>query len=158
MIFIAFYKYKTPVTSFKTLRNRVVDAVISLITNSPYSHCELAVATGYDKDGCPEFFDIYSSSPRDGGVRVKHNMQLPSERWDLLRLNCSAKHGIAEFYKDHKHCKYDFRGVLGVVFPWLGHNPKKYFCSEFVAEFLGVRNPHKISPANLYSIFSKKVK
>ena len=63
---------------------RLSDWIIRTLTGSPYSHCELAVPCA---DGQ---YDCYSSSIRDGGVRLK-TMPLPPEKWDLIPVDASPE-------------------------------------------------------------------
>ena len=54
------------------------DKAIRFFTRGQYSHCEMAVANGDE-------WDCYTSSPRDGGVRMK-TMKLSPTEWDLIKL------------------------------------------------------------------------
>ena len=79
-------------------------------------------------------------------------------------LNCAIKYGAGhndyrtfEFYNMTEGKKYDYLGVIGIVF---GNNdmPNRYFCSEWCAEVLGIPNSSKITPAKLYRLYKNKVK
>lgn len=158
MIYVAFYKYKTKVRNLRTLKNRIVDEVICCVTGGQYSHCEIAVPTSDEG-----LFNIYSSSPRDGGVRVRFNVKLASKRWDLVpirfldgRLSPHNHRGIMRaifaFHTERRAAKYDWRGVASFVCKWFGHSKQRYFCSEFVGEFIGVSESQHISPSDLYGL------
>jgi hypothetical protein len=45
--------------------------------------------------------------------------------------------------------KYDYLGALGFVFG-NNENPNRWFCSEWCATVLGLENPSKLSPGDLY--------
>lgn len=121
-MYLALYKHKRKITSFKTLKYRFFDTVIRLATRGKYSHCEVAILR---EDG---LYDCYSSSVRDGGVRKK-TMPLPPEKWDLLAVACSEQQ-IIDFFEKTKTAKYDYLGAAGVVLP-LTQNRGRYFCSEW---------------------------
>ena len=54
-----------------------------------------------------------------------------------------------------KDKKYDYLGSIGII---LGcrQDPNRYFCSEWCSEFLGLANPSKITPCELYKILNKE--
>jgi len=142
-IYIAFYK-----GNGGNWWQRLQDRLIRLFTRGEYSHCEIA------DDFCePRYYGCFTSSPRDGGVRFK-KMELPSEKWDLIefRVNYSE---VLNFYLTHKGKKYDWLGVLGFVLR-TKQSPNRYFCSEYVAEFLGFPEPWRFSPNDLYAILKRK--
>lgn len=70
-------------------RGNWVDKIIRLFTGKPYSHCEVAIKIGLSVYQC------YSSSPRDGGVRVK-TMRLPADKWDLIPVHTDSD--IVDFF------------------------------------------------------------
>ncbi len=141
MIYLAFYKHKVRVTNWRTFKERAIDEVIRLFTRSRYSHCEIAVARNDGK------FTCYTSSPRDGGVRKKI-MHLPSDKWDLVRVNVSANR-VRSIFAKHVGKRYD---LLGALFYPLGiHRKNKYFCSEYCAITLNYYNTLQ-SPQSLYEV------
>ena len=79
-VYLALYKGKAAINTPRDVVKRIADSVVRLATCSPYSHCEIAVK--HPRDG---LFDCYSSSARDGGVRIK-TMPLPADKWDLIPL------------------------------------------------------------------------
>lgn len=122
MIYVALYKNKRKIIEIKTLWYRFFDTLIRACTRGEYSHCEVAVLRG---DG---LYDCYSSSARDGGVRKK-TMSLPSEKWDLLAVDCSEQQ-IINYYEKSLNAKYDYFGAVGLVLPFT-QNRGRYFCSEW---------------------------
>ena len=107
------------------------------------SYCELAVQVS---DGC---FDCYSSSIRDGGVRLK-TMPLPPEKWDLLELPSGIKdHARLQFvFGNTRGRRYDWLGAVGVV-AYTRQRSDKWFCSEWCAYVLDHTDPHRFSPNSL---------
>ena len=119
---------------------RLSDWIIRTLTGSPYSHCELAVPCA---DGQ---YDCYSSSIRDGGVRLK-TMPLPPEKWDLIPVDASPEQ-VYEALAATFGAKYDWAGATGVITRWR-HDKRKYFCSEWCAMALGLANPERFCPGSL---------
>ena len=119
---------------------RLSDWIIRTLTGSPYSHCELAVPCA---DGQ---YDCYSSSIRDGGVRLK-GMPLPPEKWDLIPVPATEAQVRAAF-ETTRGAKYDWLGATGVIARWR-HDKRKYFCSEWCAMALGLANPERFCPGSL---------
>lgn len=83
-VYLALYK-----GSGGSLYDRLTDWLIRKITKGKYSHCEIAVKkeTNFtDRYDCEEYYECYSSSVRDGGVRKKV-IHLDDGKWDLIKLN-----------------------------------------------------------------------
>lgn len=139
-VFLAFYKGKAD--------NRLYhfyDTITRLFTRGLYSHCEIVISK---QDG---LYECYSSSIRDGGVRVK-TMKLDSSHWDLILLNIS-KEQVLDFYKQTANCSYDLLGALGIVLG-LRQHPHKYFCSEWCYDaIINKQNGWRFSPNDLYALF-----
>ena len=119
---------------------RLSDWIIRTLTGSPYSHCEMAVPCADGQYTC------YSSSIRDGGVRVK-TMPLPSEKWDLIPVPATEAQVQAAF-ETTRGAKYDWIGATGVIARWR-HDRYKWFCSEWCAWTLGLANPERFCPGSL---------
>ena len=102
-VYLALYKGKRDgkLSDWTVLKARIGDALTRFFTRGKYSHCEIAVKNGSE-------FDCYSSSIRDGGVRVK-TMPLPSEKWDLIEL------------PDTENVKIVFEKTRGKKYDWLRH-------------------------------------
>jgi len=141
-IYIAFYKGRGG-----NWWQKAQDGLIRFFTRGQYSHCEIAVQTSSGHYQC------VTSSPRDGGVRMK-TMHLPADKWDKIRVEASYD-DVNNFYALHKGKKYDWLGVLGFVLR-TRQNPNRYFCSEYVAEFLEMHEPWRFSPNDLYAILNAK--
>lgn len=90
----------------------------------------------------------------DGGVRVKH-MQLNPENWDLLPVAGHAEDAWA-WVRQYAGAQYDLLGLLGFVARVLGHDQKRFLCSEAVAAMLGFQDPWRFDPCSLHVALSRK--
>lgn len=114
-----------------------IDLLIRVFTNSPYSHVEIVTNK-----------DWYSSSPRDGGVRIKQ-IQDDGNSWDFVEVNID-KERLYQKYREYKGRGYDFKGILlSNILPIGWHSKSKATCSEFVADVLGYSEPAKYSPQQI---------
>ena len=114
-----------------------VDLLIRVFTNSKYSHVEVV----HNKDW-------YSSSPRDGGVRVKQ-IQDDGNSWDFIEVDID-KERLYQKYREYKGRGYDFKAILlSNILPIGWHSKSKMTCSEFVADVLGYCNPSKFNPQDI---------
>lgn len=125
-------------------RTRLFNRVCSWWLRGPYSHCELIV--GVDLQGrsiCA------SSSFMDGGVRIKA-MHLDPAHWDLVEVaGDSAK--AWGWAADRDGDGYDLLGLAGFIARVLGHDKRRWFCSEAVAAMLGMPDPWRFDPCSLYA-------
>jgi len=144
-IYIAFYKGRGG-----NWWQRLQDSLIRFFTRGEYSHCEIAVDMFNPNNIC----ECTTSSPRDGGVRLK-NMQLPPDKWQLIPLHGYSRANVIDFYALHVGKKYDWLGVLGFVLR-TKQSPNRYFCSEYVAEFLDFPEPWRFSPNDLHAILKRE--
>ena len=151
-IYLALYKGRRDGAWYqpKVAAARLSDWIIRTLTRSPYSHCELAVLIP-PPDGDPDdhaVFDCYSSSIRDGGVRMK-TMTLPADKWDLIPINqLDAYIDVLNYFAQTRGKPYDFIGACGVVLGIKG-SLKMWFCSEWCAAALGLQYPDRYSPQAL---------
>ena len=151
-VYLALYKGRRNGAWYqpKVAAARLSDWIIRTLTRSPYSHCELAVLIP-PPDGDPDdhaVFDCYSSSIRDGGVRMK-TMTLPADKWDLIPINqLDAYIDVLNYFAQTRGKPYDFIGACGVVLGIKG-SLKMWFCSEWCAAALGLQYPDRYSPQAL---------
>ncbi len=140
MVKLAFYKANGP-------KARIDDKIIAKYTNGPYSHVEIVIGK-----------IMYSSSPRDGGVRRREH-RFDTAVWDYINLENIEISKIVEFYNVTKRDKYDWMGIFGFIVPFKDRE-KEWFCSEWcsmalkIAGFkpLWTKDPAKISPNRLYKV------
>lgn len=129
----AFYKSTHP--GIPGVYNRAV----RWITHSSYSHCELVFSDGLSA----------SASYMDGGVRFKQ-IEYDSTKWDFVYLPDTLEDEARQWFLDHKGDSYDLRGNLHFLFGPIGDNNKKFFCSEALAEALGISDSWRFDPVLLY--------
>ena len=126
---LAFYKGK----------GNWVDLLIRVFTSSKYSHVEIVINK-----------DWYSSSPRDGGVRIKQIVD-DGNSWDFIEVDID-KERLYQKYREYRGRGYDFKGILlSNILPIGWHSKNKVICSEFVADVLGYENPSKFSPQDVFN-------
>lgn len=134
MASLIFYKGSAPGAT-------VWDKFICLVTKSKYSHVEMVF------EQRNEYLKCWSSSTRDGGVRTKW-IKIDSESWDTFQLPIEYSE---DWFLEHSGAAYDFVGLLGTITKkeWFS-NSNKWFCSECIAEVLGIKDSWKYSPQDLY--------
>ena len=125
---------------------RICDSITKFFTRGKYSHCEIAVHLHDNNYKC------YSSSYRDGGVRVKV-MTLDKSKWDLIPLDITPEQ-VREYFDATQGAGYDLLGALGCV-AGLRQHPTKYFCSEWCFNAItGAQDGWRVSPVMLH-VFCK---
>jgi len=103
------------------------DKVIAFFTRSKYSHCELIFSDGM----------FASSSPRDGGIRLKNIS--PDEHWDIIDLpNIYDESTIRYWFMTNDGDSYDWLGAVGSVLSIDLTSENKKFCSYSCAIVLGL--------------------
>lgn len=130
MIRVAFYK-----------PNRWYDFGGQLIcwwTKSPYSHCEI-VMNGLS----------YSSSIRDGGVRVKQ-IEFMYERWDFVDVPDADTTQIASLFAQTRGDSYGWIDLLLRQVLNKRGDSDGWFCSEWCATALGIPSAQEYAPGDLY--------
>ena len=141
MVTLAFYKGK----------GNWLDRLIRRVTRSPFSHVELISSPHVSRNTSGEQVSTLciSSSARDGGVREKP-MFFRIGRWQFL--DCPWVVGDpAEVIRTHVGTKYDYLGiVLSQILNLRRHGKTRWFCSEIVGHALGLNEPHRLSPSDLY--------
>lgn len=133
-VYLALYKAK----------GNVVNGIIRAWEGSPYSHAELVV----NGEG-------YSSSMRDGGVRIKA-MPFSKDKWDLLPLDFADAGQIRAWFVAHDGIKYGYLDLLFTKILRLPGNKKGMFCYEAIASALGFVEPHQMTAARLLELCHEK--
>lgn len=124
---------------------RIFDNITKFSTRGKCSHCEIAIHVGGDK------YDCYSSSYRDGGVRVK-TMELDPQKWDLIPLNGLSYGDVRWYFHQTQGADYDLLGALGCVIGLRQHEDR-YFCSEWCFNAIfGSNSGWRFSPVQLADI------
>jgi len=140
---VAFYKAK---------QGNQVDKTISWFTEGLYSHCEIVISNPNN-----DTLTMYSSSGRDGGVRIKEHTY-DENKWEYVNIELDYD-VLTDIYSKTKHDKYDYTGILGFILPFKDRT-NQWFCSEWVSNVLKcsghkelwLLEPSKISPNRLYGI------
>ena len=147
--------------------------LIKLYTRFPYNHASIALDEGLN--------DIYSFgrkvyyNPFSGGFVVEnlskgvckkfprcacliYKVSVTEEQYSSLR------HQVESFVKDKEKYRYNFFGLLGVLFHKGIKRKNRYFCSQFVSElliknnlFFNEKEPELIRTCDLFSIENKEV-
>lgn len=148
IVYFALYKGKRKGHTLQAMLSRVFDY-----------YCEIVIKrrewlTGHHYDH-EIVYDCYSSSIRDGGVRCKQ-IDVNNGKWDLIPLDGVTEQQIKQYFERTKGKKYDFLGVLGVIF-FIPNKRNKFFCSEWCANAItGNNEGWRFSPNHLAAIFRKK--
>jgi hypothetical protein len=112
-------------------------------THSHYSHVELVFSDGWS----------WSSSFEDGGVRPKQ-INYSSDDWDIVELPEWLEAHARRWFEDHKDWNYDLLGNVHFVFFFIRGQSHKVFCSEAVAEALGLPDGYRFDPGTLYAVLT----
>lgn len=137
---VAFYK------GSKTIYGRL----IKWWTGGPYSHVELAVS----KNANGTYLCI-SSSEIDGGVRMKSINVDDATKWDCIELSQYSLRRIDAWIQKNNGKGYDWMGTFGIALPAIfRQNKRRWFCSEAVADMIGMQDPSTYSPNSLYRFLS----
>lgn len=125
--------FKGTYPGWRGLFNRVVRFWLK----SPYSHNELVFSDGV----------CASSTWSEGGVvmRVK---ALPPDEWDIVPIH-GDEDAARRWFIEHLDEPYDVFGLFGFVFPRALQSRKRWFCSEAIAEAVGIADSFRQDPAIL---------
>jgi hypothetical protein len=117
----------------------LVDWLIGVFTLSKYSHVEIEI-NGLSM----------SASLRDGTVRAKH-IDYSNAEWNTITINTQKEliDNTMSTFSKYAGKRYDKLGALSSVFGICIKNDK-VFCSEFVGECLGIKEPCRFTPGSLY--------
>lgn len=155
-IYLALYKGRRDGSGWRVWCARVTDWLTRILTRGQYSHAEIAVKLPGDDVADAAQYECYSASIRDGGVRLK-TMPLPGNKWDLIDLSTDPLLAARLFtvWQLTRAKPYDLTGAFGVVFKFR-ENPKRWFCSEWCAEVLGLPDSWRFSPNDLAAILRRQ--
>ncbi len=120
--------------AFRFGDRRLFARIICALRGGDSAHCEVAGA--WAEDGT---YECVSASWLDGGVRGKR-MPLPAAKWRIYEL--ASPNSPAAWLHSRAGAGYDLLGLLGIVFPPVGQSRQRWFCSEAVADVLGLSEPH----------------
>ncbi len=155
-VYLAFYK-----PSFRALIKHPFDLAICLFTWSRLSHVEIVIAYDHQTWGLRRW---YSSSPRDGGMRIRQIAPRP-EHWVFVHIPWVSQEQAEELHDwfDRKRGRrYDWPGALTCLLGGFLNYKRRWFCSEAVVDSLQdsdvlpslARPSKRISPARLFSLLT----
>jgi hypothetical protein len=132
--------------AFYKAPGHIADKMIRWWTRGEYSHVE--IISGIDT--VTGEYLCSSATGRDKGVRTKL-MPLPADKWDIIEVPQWDGYEAYSWFIDHHGKAYDYIGDAGFVAP-LKDGKDKWFCSEAVAESVGLSEPWRITPIMLARI------
>ena len=116
---------------------------VRYIEKGSFSHCELIFSDGVSA----------SASFTDGGVRFK-DITYSSGDWVFVDVSWADEKYARAYFEEHEDEGYDILGNLRFLIGVVGHSKNKKFCSEAVAEALGLRNGWLLAPNALYNVLT----
>lgn len=117
------------------------------IDGGPYSHCELVFSDGLSA----------SASFIDGGVRFKAIDYDPAH-WDFIELPFYLEPDARQWFAANEWAGYDLIGNLKFVMPLIPHSKSRWFCSEAIAEALGMADSWRYGPNGLAAAIQWQLK
>lgn len=131
MFRIAFYKGK----------GNLFNGFVRFWDGGKYSHSELVFSDGMSA----------SASWRDGRqVRGKY-IDFNPEHWDFVDVPAHMESRARHFFAVTKSAPYDLAGQVRFAIAPLRGSREGYWCSEWVAEALGMPDPWRYGPNGLYA-------
>lgn len=151
--YLAFYKGRkrdNPDTSF-------FDRLICLVTQHRFSHVELVFRYHPETN----IGVSWTSSPRDGGVRMA-NIKFNPNHWELfeytgdlpLEMKENPVGYVNDWFIPKAGMKYDWVGAVGTIIRFIKQVEDRYFCSEIVSEFFRYTKPSTYTPKKLFNKLS----
>lgn len=148
-MFVAFYKGRGP-----TWFIRFKQGLTKVWTRGHYSHCELIHQTWDEvqdpfKDDAIEMW--YGATTYNPDGVASRQLVLKPEHWDIYDISNEIDIPLAlEFLRSKIGLRYDWLGIyLSHVIPLGFDRSERYFCSEYLAECLGLKAPATFSPVSL---------
>lgn len=135
MLIASFYKSTRP--GWAGIYNRLV----RWWERGQYSHCELMFSDGM----------AASSSYMDGGVRLKR-IDFNPDNWDFIALPDELELRARSWFENHLDCKYDIIGNVRFIADFMPDDKNKWFCSEAMAEAIGIPESWRYGPNGLSAV------
>lgn len=129
--------YKGTHSGIKGLYN----ILVRLWTRGKYSHVEVVFSDGI----------CGSASFIDGGVRYKR-IDFDPDKWDFLEIPGEWEPVARRYFDDHNGAGYDIMGNVHFLIGFVRDSNSRKFCSEAAAEAIGVCEPWRFEPNNLYCL------
>lgn len=91
----------------------------------------------------------FSSSGRDGGVRIKH-IAFDLELWEFVPVTWVDPRRVFRAIKSETGLRYDYAGLIfSQLLNLRRGSPSRWFCSELIASVLDLPFPSALSPGDL---------
>ena len=136
---IAFYKGTRPgVAGWYNRLGRWLD-------HGPYSHCELIFSDGMSG----------SASYMDHGVRIKYIGYTSVDCWDFVEIPAQYELAARVWFIEHHGEAYDLMGNINAALGFVPHSGDKWFCSEAIAEALGLNESWRYKPNGLKAVLKE---
>lgn len=124
--------------------NLIGDRIIKWWDAGIYSHCEVVFGDG-----------LWASASFMDGQKVRGKFINPADsHWDYLTLPASYEAAARAFFTQTEGSGYDLFGMTRFIIAPLRGAGDKYWCSEWVAEALGLREPWRYGPNGLHAALS----
>ncbi|MEN9926645.1 MAG: hypothetical protein RL268_2771 [Pseudomonadota bacterium] len=129
---------------FRYADTRLFARVIGWWQRHDSAHCEVSGTW----DG--KAHECVGASFLDRGVRLKV-IDMPPEKWRIYEIDRPAG-VVASWYDRHAGDDYDVLGLLGFLWRPIRGRGRRWFCSELVADVLGLQEPHRYDVAAIESV------
>ena len=134
--------------AFRYGDTRFFARAVTFLRGGDSAHCELA----HKWRG--NFHTCTSASFIDGGVRQKQ-IELPADKWRIYEFNGISDKEVDEWFVANHNKKYDVIGLMGFVWRRIEGSAKRLFCSEAVADIIGLPEPHLYDLRALESVCAR---
>lgn len=122
--------------------NLIGDKLIKWWDDGPYSHCEVVFSDG-----------LWASASFMDGQKVRGKFIQPSAgNWDFIDLPDRYEQRARAFFALTEGMDYDLLGMARFVIAPLHGFGNKYWCSEWVANALDLREPWRYGPNGLFNV------
>ena len=136
---IAFYKGTRPgVAGIYNRLGRWLD-------HGPYSHAELVFNDGMSA----------SASFMDKGVRFKAIGYSSVDCWDFAPVPPQYELAARVWFLEKNGAAYDLMGNINAAFGFVPHSEDKWFCSEAIADALGLADSWRYKPNGLRAVLKE---
>jgi hypothetical protein len=122
-------------------KGNLFNALIRFWDSGAYSHCELVFSDGV----------CASASYRDDQRVRGKEIYLDMNHWDFVDLPPELEWKARMFFYSTEGAGYDLIGQLRFLASPLHGQQDKYWCSEWIAAALGMKDPWRYGPNGLYA-------
>lgn len=134
--------------AFRYNDDRFFARVVTWLRGGDSAHCEVSHIWRKEWHNCT------SASFMDGGVRQKQ-IQLTADKWRIYEIPGISVADVDEWFRDNHDKKYDVVGLIGFVWRRIEGSSKRLFCSEAVADIMGLPTPHLYDLRTLESVCAR---